>query len=89
MDNQLPWDPKKSKWYHTDPFNWLKLGDRVKAIRRVYDLPGNADQGPIHAEEDEYGTVVHVQVGCWPTVQFDRTRTSTCVTDFEVELCSS
>jgi len=60
-------------------------GDRVVAITTVYDLPGTPDQGMIHAYEGEEGIVVHTETGYWPTVTFDRTGTSTMVTDFEVE----
>jgi adenylosuccinate synthase len=76
-------DIKNSPFY-THPERFLTMGQRVRAITRVYDLPGNEDQGPIHAEEGEWGTVVDVQHGTWPTVTFDRTGTSTCVTDAEV-----
>ncbi len=63
-----------------------KLGMRVRAKCRVYDLPGNVDPGIIHAETGDEGVVVHTQSGCFPTVTFDRTQTSTCVTENEVEL---
>lgn len=74
--------------FYTKPEQFLKLGQRVRAKGRVYDLPtldGQGDQGMVHAEPGEEGVAVHVQVGCWPTVTFDRTGTSTCVTDSEVE----
>lgn len=68
--------------------NFLRLGQRCYAKVTIYDLPGNANPGPIHAEPGELGTVVHVEPGFWPTVTFDRTGTSTCVTDQEVEAVS-
>ncbi len=74
----------KNSPFYTHPEDFLQMGQRVRAITRVYDLPGNEDQGPIHAERGEEGVVVHVQKGLWPTVTFDRTGTSTCVTDEEV-----
>lgn len=80
-------DIRESPFY-TQPEKFLKLDQRVRAIIRVYDLPtkdGQGDQGPIHAEPGEEGVVVHVEKGYWPTVTFDRTGTSTCVTDIEVE----
>lgn len=64
---------------------FLKLGDRVRAKRRVFDLPGKDNPGPIHAEPGEEGVVVHTEFGSWPTVRFDKTNTATCVTDSEVE----
>ena len=60
----------------------------MRARIRVYDLPGNEDQGPIHAEIGEEGAVVHTEEGYWPTVTFDRTGTSTMVTSTEVEKIS-
>lgn len=77
-------DSKNSPFYH-HPEKFLREGQRVRAKIRVYDLPGNPDPGPIHAEPGEEGVVVFVEKGFWPTVTFDRTRTSTCVTDEEVE----
>lgn len=80
-------DIKESPFY-TQPEKFLKLDQRVRAKVRVYDLPtldGQGDQGPVHAEPGEEGVVVHVEKGYWPTVRFDRTRTASCVTDFEVE----
>lgn len=74
----------KNSPFYTHPEDFLTMGQRVRAITRVYDLPGNDDQGPVHAEVGEWGEVVHVQEGMWPTVTFDRTGTSTCVTDEEV-----
>lgn len=65
--------------------SFVKEGDRVRAKTRIYDLPGQANPGPIHAEPGEEGLVVHVEPGAWPTVCFDRTGTATCVTDSEVE----
>jgi hypothetical protein len=64
---------------------FLKEGDRVKAITTIHDLPGNNDPGPICAEPDDEGECVHTEPGFWPTVRFDRTGRSTCVTDREVE----
>lgn len=69
---------------------FLNYGDRVRAIIRVYDLPGTDDPGIIHAEPGDEGVVVHTQEGLWPTVTFDKTGTSTCVTTEEVEkICST
>lgn len=82
--NTAPWDIKESSFY-TNPEDFLKLGQRVRARVRVYDLPGNPDPGMIHAEVGETGVVIHVEKGFWPTVQFDRTGTRTDVMDFEVE----
>jgi hypothetical protein len=67
------------------PHEFLKEGQRVRALIRVYDLPGNDDQGPIRAEPGEEGVVEFVEEGYWPTVRFDRTGCATCVTDEEVE----
>lgn len=64
---------------------FLNVGDRVRAKVRVYDLPGNPDPGPIKAEAGEEGSCVHTEPGYWPTVKFDRTGGSTCVTSDEVE----
>lgn len=72
---------------YSRPGDFLKLGDRVVARFRIFDLPQstlNADWGPVHAEAFEEGVVVHVQEGHWPTVRFNRTGTATCVTPFEV-----
>ncbi|HVE14330.1 MAG TPA: hypothetical protein VNI01_13100 [Elusimicrobiota bacterium] len=71
-----------------DDLDFAKMGDRVRAKVRVYDLPGNPDPGPIHAEPGEMGTVVHTEEGFWPTARFDRTGTATCVTSDEVEVVS-
>ena len=80
----MSWNIKDDPFY-THPEDFLQLGQRVRARIRVYDLPGNPDPGPIHAEPGEEGVVVHVQKGCWPTVTFNRTGTSTCVVPAEVE----
>ncbi len=69
-----------------DLFPKAAEGVRVRAKVRVYDLPGNADPGPVRAEPGDLGTVVHTERGVWPTVTFDRTGTSTCVTPDEVTL---
>lgn len=75
--------------HHKHPERFLKIGQRVKAKLRVFDLPNtnnyDVDWGPVHAEVGELGTVIHLQEGYWPTVCFDRTGTLTDVTDFEVE----
>lgn len=73
--------------FFSKPETFLKLGQRVRAKVRVWDTPDDdmAKWGRLHAEKGDTGTVVHVQKGCWPTVTFDRSGTSTCVTDFEVE----
>lgn len=65
--------------------SFLQLGQRCRARVVVYDLPGTPDPGPIHALPGEEGVVVHTQAGSWPTVTFDRTGSSTCVTDQEVD----
>lgn len=75
----------ESSPFYTHPETFLKEGQRVRAKIRVYDLPGNEDQGPIHAEPGEEGVCVFVEEGFWPTVKFDRTGTATCVTDEEVD----
>lgn len=69
------------------PERFLKVGQKVKAKIRIFDLPtaGRGDWGPVHAMAGETGVVVHVEPGCWPTVRFDRTQTMTGVTDLEVE----
>lgn len=64
----------------------LPIGARVRATCTIYDLPGNPDPGPIRAEIGDEGTVVHCQDGLFPTVTFDRTGGSTCVTHNEVEV---
>ena len=75
----------KNSPFYTHPEDFLKVNQRVRAKVQVYDLPGNPDPGPIHAEEGEGGVCIHVEKGFWPTVKFDRTGTCTCVTDEEVE----
>lgn len=75
---------QKSPFYSC-PEKFMRVGQRARARVRVYDCPGAADPGPVHAEQDELGTVVHVEKGFWPTIRFDRTRTCTDVTDDEVE----
>lgn len=75
--------------FYSCPEKFLTEGQRVRAIATVFDLPGNTDPGPIHAEVGELGTVIHVEPDFWPTVRFDRTGTCTCVTDFEVEPIAS
>jgi hypothetical protein len=75
-------------WDFTIPVKqkpFLEEGQRVRAKVDVYDLPGTPEPGPIHATPGELGTVVHTEPGFWPTVTFDRTGTSTCVTPEEVE----
>ncbi len=61
---------------------FLKLGDKVRAKTTVYDLP--PDKSVIRAKLDDT-VVVHTKPNCWPTVQFDSTGCSTCVTPDEVE----
>lgn len=80
------WNIEESQFFDC-PEKFLKLDQKVRAITTVFDLPGNVDQGPIHANVGEIGVVIHVEDGFWPTVRFDRTGTSTCVTSFEVVLC--
>jgi hypothetical protein len=88
---QKLWDIYSSPQFD-QPGTWLQMGDKVRAIRTVYDLPGNTRSqwwngtwGPIAAEKGHIGTVEHVQDGLWPTVRFDISGRATCVTDFEVE----
>lgn len=72
--------------FFNNPEKFLKKGQRVKAKFRIFDNPNNSQNwGLVHAEAGEEGTVVHVEQGLWPTVTFDRTGTTTNVTDFEVE----
>lgn len=94
MDNPIPTDEDRKNYefnlcesqFYQNPEAFLKLGQRVRAKFRVWDLPGKLpnDWGWVSAEAGELGTVVHVQEGCWPTVRFDGGR-ATCVTDLEVE----
>lgn len=64
--------------------NFLQEGDKVIALVEVYDLPNQANN--LHcASPGDTGIVVHAQEGHWPTVRFERTGYSTCVTDREVE----
>lgn len=80
--------PRGAMWDFTIPTiksPFLQEGQRVRAKVRVFDLPGQPDPGPIHAEPGELGMVVHTEPGFWPTVRFDRTGTATCVTPQEVE----
>ncbi len=70
------------------PGDFLKLGQRVRAKFRIFDLPGRVedkDWGWVSAEAGEEGTVVHQEEGSWPTVRFDVTGAATCVFDHEVE----
>lgn len=71
--------------FFSKPEEFLKLGQRVRANHRIFDLPNDAgaDWGWVSAEKDEQGTVVHVEAGYWPTVRFDGGK-ATCVTDTEV-----
>lgn len=84
------WKAHESKFFN-NPEEFLKLGQRVRAKLVVYDLPGKLDPagapdtGPIHAHPGDLGTVVHIERGFWPTVEFDKTQSRTDVTDFEVE----
>lgn len=74
----------KDSKFASCPEKFLRVGQRVKALIKVWD--GGPDSGDfLHAEAGELGTVVHVEPGFWPTVRFDRSGTSTCVSDFEVE----
>lgn len=63
--------------------NFLKLGDRVRAKTIVYDLP--PDKSVIRAQKGDTGVVVHTEPGVFPTVTFDQSGTSTCVTPDEVQ----
>ena len=63
--------------------NFLSDGDRVRAKVTVYDLPPSKDMK--HADPGDTGVVVHTEPGVWPTVQFTKTGTMTCVTPDEVE----
>jgi hypothetical protein len=79
----------KTSQFFENPGKFLKEGQRVRAKFRIWDLPQRdleSDWGWVSAEKGETGTVVHAQDGLWPTVQFDETGASTCVTDFEVEV---
>lgn len=77
----------KTSLFYKEPEKFLKMGQRVKAKFRIWDLPhqSDGDWGWVSAEPGELGTVVHVQEGYWPTVRFDGTGCATCVTDLEVE----
>lgn len=80
----------KDSPFYENPGKFLKMGQRVRAKFRIWDTPQKTIDDPrgwgwVSAEAGEVGTVVHVQDGLWPTVQFDDTGCSTCVTDFEVE----
>lgn len=76
---------KKNKYYKC-PEKFLKAGQRVKAVVSITEKRGSADHVAYHAQPGEFGTVVHVEKGFWPTVKFERTGTMTCVTPLEVEL---
>jgi hypothetical protein len=73
----------KTEEFSDKPGEWLKAGQRVRSIGKVYDtgIPGDW----LHAEPGEFGTVEHTEPDNWPTVRFDRTGTATCVTPLEVE----
>lgn len=77
----------KTSRFYKRPEKFLKMGDRVRAKFRLFDLPHQSknDWGWVSAEAGELGTVVHTQKGYWPTVRFDQTGCATCVTDLEVE----
>lgn len=84
--NYRSYDSKNSPFVSC-PEKFLKVGQRVRAKFRIFDLPGratDADWGWVSAEAGEEGTVIHVEKGYWPTVRFDNTRCATCVTDGEV-----
>lgn len=72
-----------TKYPTEEELQFLKEGDIVRAKIRVWDLPGNPDPGPIHAEPGDLGICIHTQAGNFPTVQFKNG--STCVTPEEVE----
>lgn len=60
----------------------LKVDDRVKAKKEVWDIPEK--KNILAAVEGEFGTVEHTEPGCCPTVRFDRTGHATTVGDSEV-----
>ncbi len=76
-------DIRTSPFYEC-PEKFLSVGDRVVAIIEVYEEGIGAINTFQHAVPGDEGTVVGNEPGYWPTVRFDRTRTATCVTDFEV-----
>ena len=74
--------------FYSNPGSFLREGQRVRAKIRVWDCPQDSlekNWGWVSALPGELGTVEHSQPGCWPTVRFDETGCSTCVTDLEVE----
>lgn len=75
----------KSSPFYSKPHEFLRVGDKVRARIRIWDLPWQSedDWGPVVAEATEEGVCVHVQNGCWPAVQFANRLSD--VTDFEVE----
>lgn len=75
---------KKNRYFKC-PEKFLKLGQRVKAKVSIAEERNDMQYDIFHARPDELGTVIHVEKGFWPTVKFDRTSTSTCVTPLEVE----
>lgn len=70
------------------------VGQHVRALQTITEGgEGEGDENApfpdsdyIHAHKDDVGEVVHVDGDGVPTVRFERTRTSTCVGDTEVEL---
>lgn len=93
MTAQLPTEQDRKNYsnniatspFYDKPREFLKLGQRVRAKFRIWDLPGNEpDWGWVSAEEGDEGVVVGVDDN-WPTVRFERTGYATCVTDFEVD----
>lgn len=66
---------------------WSK-DQRVRAKFRIFDSPGHEtdDWGWVSAENGEMGTVVYVDDDGTPTVRFDDTGCSTCVSNHEVGL---
>jgi hypothetical protein len=82
--------------YRRKPDLFLKLGQRVRARFRIFDLPGQTKRRPdgtvvtlktnwgwLTAPKGMEGTVVD-KCGGWPTVRFDNGLVSD-VTDVEVE----
>lgn len=67
---------------------WTK-DQRVRARFRIFDCPGHEtdDWGWVSAEKGEMGTVVYIdKEDGTPTVCFDNTGCSTCVSNHEVDL---
>jgi hypothetical protein len=79
-------DGIKASPFFSKPDAFLKVGTRVEALGKIYDTPNprTSRWGRLHASTGERGTVIEVLEGCWPIVRFDRTGTTSNVTDLEV-----